>query len=839
MKTKSLLQKSIALMLGLAVITSGLSGCGQRISEAAGASAAISYDREGAIAQATALLSAEPLAKAALLSDIAAKEKVFALTFEGLADRSTVERLLALLEKYQVSSAFFVTGVEAAEDDTAVKSIIKAKQVLGSAALNGRAHMESMAAEELITDFAYAAGILEAITGQSPEMIKCRSTAYTDNLLAAAAASGFRYAVDSGVFINYQSFNSYDGALGFISRLEKGSILSVRMKGVLDNQEYEGPFDNKGNYMPGDRPAGIKGITEERETREETEAKLSEEERLLRGVEWLLQAAKESGWRVVTLDALAAQETFELDKAARQELYLQRREANNHQLAQEVNLIYTTERAAALSFYGISNQPLLESVLEQLAALNMQATFYVSANDINDYPERVKGIIEGGHEIGAVLLPKSSFDYLSVCEQIYQVQSLMRSNYQVEVQLASQIFNSITDDVREAVSAMDMVLVGHSRIFNTSAEGGAAGADSLINAMFRSSNYTVRRGEIFFFRLDYRQQKEELVPEVLGAVSRRLLSNTGSAYGRPYSLRAVGRLLNGKGVYRYPGPAVSGLTAQGQLQGLSGEERFSLVKSRYIGTPSKSSADELPGFTEEEVSRLDTTGRLAVDGNTIFLTFDDWGTDLVLNRILDVLKKHNVKAGFFIRTEHVPANPNLLRAIGLEGHDISSHTDRHLPMTEYSEAEKRHYSLTPQHLEELREDINISYKVLEEVVGDLYNEQGRPVLTRYFRPPTLAVSREGMEVVLDAGYQYIINGDFSTGDYQSNSVEELFDLLLHGIPIPGQPEPRTIGPGSIVVMHITDNSRFTPEALDQFLSWNASRPEGQQFQFARISDYLQ
>lgn len=816
------------------MMTAGLSGCGQKGSGEGLALDGISHDRDGAIAQATALFSAEPLAKASLLSGIAAKEKVLALTFEGLPHGSTMDKLLALLEKYQVSSTFFVTGIEAAEDDAAVKSIVESKQALGSAALKGQPQMEAMAAEELIGDFAYAAAILKAVTGQSPEMIKCRSTVYTDDLLAAAAASGFRYAVQSSAFINYQSFSNYDGALGFVSRLEKGSILSVKTKGVLESQEYEGRLDSKNGYMPGERPAGIKGTAEETEVREGTE-----EERLLQGVEWLLQAVQESGWRIVALDALAAQEAFALDKAARQELYLQKREANNQQLAHEVNLIHTTERAAALSFYGISNQPLLEAVLDQLATLGMQATFYVSANDINDYPERIKQIIAGGHEIGAVLLPKEGSDYLSVCEQIYQVQSLMRSNYQTEVQLASQIFNSITDDVREAVSAMDMVLVGHSRIFNTSADGGAAGANSLIDAMFRSTNYTVRRGEILIFRLDYRQQKEELVPEVLQAVSRRLLSNTGSAYGRPYTLKSAGALLKGKGVYQYPSPVIKGLSAQGQLEELSEEERFALLSSRYIGNPSKTSVNELPGFTEEEVNRLDTTGKLDVDGNTIFLTFDDWGTDRGLNRLLNVLNKHKVKASFFICTEHVPANPNLLRSIGLAGHDIASHTDRHLPMTEYSEAEKKHYSLTPQHIEEFRSDVIRSYQTLERAVGDLYNEKGRPVLTQHFRPPTLAVSREGMEAVLDAGYQYIINGDFSTGDYESNSADELFNLLVQGIQVPGQARPRTIGPGSIVVMHMTDSAQFTPEALDRFLTWNASRPEGERFRFARISDYLQ
>ena len=52
----------------------------------------------------------------------------------------------------------------------------------------------------------------------------------------------------------------------------------------------------------------------------------------------------------------------------------------------------------------------------------------------------------------------------------------------------------------------------------------------------------------------------------------------------------------------------------------------------------------------------------------IFLSFDDWGTEQSLNELLYVLEKQNVKATFFIKTEYVDANPNLLRTIAVKGH---------------------------------------------------------------------------------------------------------------------------------------------------------------------------
>lgn len=64
-----------------------------------------------------------------------------------------------------------------------------------------------------------------------------------------------------------------------------------------------------------------------------------------------------------------------------------------------------------------------------------------------------------------------------------------------------------------------------------------------------------------------------------------------------------------------------------------------------------------------------------------FLTFDDWGTDQSINKLLYVLKKHRVKATFFVLTQNVQNNPNLLRIIAEDGHEVASHSDSHTPLT--------------------------------------------------------------------------------------------------------------------------------------------------------------
>ena len=93
---------------------------------------------------------------------------------------------------------------------------------------------------------------------------------------------------------------------------------------------------------------------------------------------------------------------------------------------------------------------------------------------------------------------------------------------------------------------------------------------------------------------------------------------------------------------------------------------FDYLQQHYVGNPDVSSLTTLPGFSETELDLLNKAGTFT-DDKVLFLTFDDWGSDKPINQILYVLKKYNIKASFFIRTNNVQTNPNLLRAIAEGG----------------------------------------------------------------------------------------------------------------------------------------------------------------------------
>lgn len=69
--------------------------------------------------------------------------------------------------------------------------------------------------------------------------------------------------------------------------------------------------------------------------------------------------------------------------------------------------------------------------------------------------------------------------------------------------------------------------------------------------------------------------------------------------------------------------------------------------------------------------------RGSLQKNRIALTFDDGPDVRFTPQVLDVLKKHNVKATFFLMGSRVDGHPDITRRIHQEGHSIGNHTYWH------------------------------------------------------------------------------------------------------------------------------------------------------------------
>ncbi|MFN3405239.1 MAG: polysaccharide deacetylase family protein [Cytophagaceae bacterium] len=102
------------------------------------------------------------------------------------------------------------------------------------------------------------------------------------------------------------------------------------------------------------------------------------------------------------------------------------------------------------------------------------------------------------------------------------------------------------------------------------------------------------------------------------------------------------------------------------------------------------------------------------DKKQIALTFDDGPDPLHTPRILDVLKKNNIKATFFLIGKKIKGNEGLVERIYNEGHIVGNHTYSHSFWIDFNPSSR------------IREELLSTEKEIENVINKKI---------RYFRPP--------------------------------------------------------------------------------------------------------
>ena len=166
----------------------------------------------------------------------------------------------------------------------------------------------------------------------------------------------------------------------------------------------------------------------------------------------------------------------------------------------------------------------------------------------------------------------------------------------------------------------------------------------------------------------------------------------------------------------------------------------------------------------------------------IALTFDA-GSDAIGIGILDVLKKHNVKATFFLTGSWADKFPSYAKRMADEGHDIGNHTYSH------PDAVKTNSNVFVQDIIKAEEAIKRATGVTP-----------RP----YFRFPFGSYNADVLKAVGGAGYPYSIQWTIDTIDWQQPAVEVIVSRIQTGA-----------SNGDIILMHIGGIN--TPEAVDRVI----------------------
>ena len=179
------------------------------------------------------------------------------------------------------------------------------------------------------------------------------------------------------------------------------------------------------------------------------------------------------------------------------------------------------------------------------------------------------------------------------------------------------------------------------------------------------------------------------------------------------------------------------------------------------------------------------------DEKVIYLTFDAGYENGNIEKIANVLKKHNVKAAFFVLDNIIRRNTDLIVRLADEGHLICSHTSRHKDCTKLSQ-------------EEFEKEMTALEGVYTELTGK--------TLSRFFRPPEGRFNEKTLIYAENLGYKTVL-WSFAYADWDNGRqpgkeyAEKLILDNTHN--------------GEIILLHPT--SQTNAEILDGLLNeWESA-----------------
>lgn len=186
------------------------------------------------------------------------------------------------------------------------------------------------------------------------------------------------------------------------------------------------------------------------------------------------------------------------------------------------------------------------------------------------------------------------------------------------------------------------------------------------------------------------------------------------------------------------------------------------------------------------------------DGDVVSFTFDDGPNPADTPRLLDVLRRHRVKAVFCLQGDQVEQHPDVVRRIAAAGHILCNHSMHHDDMSTW----------TP---EQIAADLRETSAAIRRAVPHARIPYFRAPYGAWGQSPAVAASL-GMQPL---GWRLAI------ADWETPGTEELVRRLEEGIT-----------PGAVVLMHDGGGDRSqTVDAVERIIPalqarhWRFTLPE--------------
>ena len=197
----------------------------------------------------------------------------------------------------------------------------------------------------------------------------------------------------------------------------------------------------------------------------------------------------------------------------------------------------------------------------------------------------------------------------------------------------------------------------------------------------------------------------------------------------------------------------------------------------------------------EKISNIYT----ANDGKRVFLTFDDGPSKTVTPLILDLLKKENIKATFFVLGYNAERNPEILKRVYTEGHYIANHGYSHKYNEIYNSVDTviYEYNKTEQCIKNALDNQNYNSRVFRfpgGSVGGKYNQ----------------IKQEAKEVLKQNNVAFLDWNALSNDSAGAHTKEDIMDNIT-----------KTVGEKNnvVILMHDASDKILTYETLQDVINF--------------------
>lgn len=288
-----------------------------------------------------------------------------ALTFNGLADNETMQKLLKVLEQFNMKATFFVEGTRVAQDPELVKDILAKGHEVENGTLTFT-DMTDLNYEETYKEIYLANQVFEEHLGYIPKFVRSRSGDSTDNMRLATKTLNMKGVVESSINPKDRNMQSAEEIMDYIHRfINRGSVIHLN------------------TYI---NPAIIDVIP------------------------LLSQLGEEKGYAFSTLTDVLDEQY--LAKPLEEIEGYDAIKLNPDYKNVKPNMFYrknTSKKEISLTFDDWASEERIKEILDVLDKYHVQSTFFLIGKGVKKDPQLARLIVERGHEVAS-----HSYNHLDV-----------------------------------------------------------------------------------------------------------------------------------------------------------------------------------------------------------------------------------------------------------------------------------------------------------------------------------------------------------------------------------------------------------------------------------------